>query len=90
MTTDGGVWTRPQLERFADLDEPEGSMKGALVRVTPRVLLLLMDWVGAEGGRVEVVKASPFDAREVELRFYQRDGSPEAPNEVDHVRSDPA
>lgn len=73
FATAKGVWTRRQLEAFATADVPEASMDGLFVKMTPKVLLLLMDYFGQNGGTVEVVKASPWKEREVELRFFKRD-----------------
>lgn len=83
--SESAVWSRPQLERFADLDEPEGRMEGLRVKVTPRMLLLLMDYLGREGGRVEIVKAHAWTPNDVDLKFFRRDGEAERPNDVEAV-----
>lgn len=70
------VWTRPDLEKAARGDVPEGQTESAIyVRISPLALLYLMDFIEAKGPvapRIELVSAHG-DTNHVELRFFRRD-----------------
>lgn len=71
MTETLRVWTRHELEEAARLDQPEG-LSMLKVGVSPRLMLLLIDYQSQRGQRVEMVSAVG-DPRDVELRFYRSD-----------------
>lgn len=68
------VWARSELEALEEGDRPEGHETLMLrVAVSPKLLLLLMDYQSdREGEDVEVVSAHG-DPMAVELRFFKRD-----------------
>ena len=74
MSTDTiRTWTRPDLEQAVAGDVPEGQAENSIyVRVSPLLLLNLMDWVGQKGTPVEIVSAHG-DTTHVELHFFRRD-----------------
>lgn len=66
------TWTRPELEAAAAHDPNERTM--LRVPITPKLLLLLIDYASQKGERVEMVSAyGEPDA--CELRFFRRDES---------------
>ena len=65
------VWTRRELKEAAENDPNERSM--LRVAISPKLLLLLMDFQEENGGnRVELMSAYG-DPLNCELRFYRRD-----------------
>lgn len=76
------VWDRKQLEVLAEDDEPEGSLELFKVSMTPRLLLLLMDYQASRGEPpVELVSVSSRDG-DVAVRFFSRDVRPETADEM--------
>lgn len=74
MTDTIRVWTRRELEEAALGDPNERSM--LKVSISPKLLLLLMDFQEENGGnRVELMSAYG-DPLNCELRFFHRDDKP--------------
>lgn len=70
MTDTIRVWTRKELEDAAAI-EPEGRVM-LRVAVSPKLLLMLIEWQEQKGERVEMVSAYG-DPLNCELRFFKRD-----------------
>lgn len=68
------VWTRAELEEVERGDRPEGLIGMLKVAVSAKFLLLLMDYAGDRGDRVEAVKGYG-DPKSLDLKFYKRDST---------------
>lgn len=80
--TDIRAWTRAELEEIVGWDKPEGTRTMFRVRVSPKLLLLLMEYQTAHRNeRCELIGVSG-DPLDVELKFYFRDAVEDDPEMI--------
>lgn len=73
------VWSRAELSEVVAGDVPEGTHGMFRVSISPKLLVVIMDYVESLGSeRVELIHAIG-DPMAAELRFYKRDALPDHP-----------
>lgn len=76
------MWTRSELEEIVGWDKPEGTRAMFNVRVSPKLLLLLMEYQTAHRNeRCELIQVSG-DPLDVTLKFYFRDAVEDDPDMI--------